>query len=478
MEKSKKSTEVAIIGGGITGLSTAWYLQRAEIPYTLLEGSERWGGKIQTDHIDSPIHPGEEHFIIERAGDAFLAASKPWAMELASELGLDDEILPTNAAPTPVYVVKDGQLHPLPKGLQLIIPTDREALLASPLLSRAGKERMLQEESVPPRTDEADESVGQFVRRRLGEEALEMLAEPLICGIYNAAPEEQSILSTFARFPMMERRYGSLIGGARALQQARAAQPPNKNKTKRPSTAFISFRNGTETLTRTLADRLTGDLRLATTVTALEAQNAGYTIRLDNGDSLATRHIVITAPARPAATLLRSIAPDAAASLDTLRTVSTGVVFLAFRRDEVEHPLDSFGVLMPAREGRPINAITMMSTKFDLRAPEETVLLRVFFGGVRSPQTMQCSDEEVAAIARAELHSLLGITAQPILHRVYRWIDAQPQYDVGHAARMDAIQAAMPPGIHIAGSPYRGVGIPDCVRQAREVAEKIVDATL
>lgn len=481
------TTPVAIIGGGITGLSTAWYLQRAGIPYTLLEASPRWGGKIQTDHIDSPLHDSSRHgsaeqpFILERAGDAFLAAQKPWAMELAYELGLEDEILPTNTAPGPVYVVKDGELHPLPKGLQLIIPTDREALLASPLLSDAGKARMLQEESIPPRAENesaadeaaADESVAQFVRRRLGDEALEMLAEPLICGIYNADPEEQSMGATFARFPQLEQRYGSLIAGARAAQKARAAQPRPSNGAERPSTAFISFRNGTETLPRTLAERLTGDLRLGTAVNRIDAHDDGYTIELSSGSPVSARHVVVTVPARPAAALLRALAPDAATGLETLRTVSTGVVFLAFRRDEVAHPLDSFGVLMPAREGRPVNALTMMTTKFDHRAPEGAVLLRVFFGGVRSPQTMQCSDEQVVTIARDQLRELLGINAQPILHRVYRWIDAQPQYDVGHNARMDATEAALPPGVHIAGSPYRGVGIPDCVRQAREVAEKI-----
>ena len=258
-----RQVPVAIIGGGITGLTAAWELQKAGIPYMLLEKSERFGGKIQTDHIGGV---GNAPFIIERAGDAFLAAQKPWAMELAYELGLDDEILTTNPVQPSVYILKDGTFVPIPAGLQLIIPTNREAFLASPLMSEDGKARALAEATIDPVIDPEDESVADFVRRRLGDEAVEMLAEPLLSGIYSAHPEEQSLLATFPRFRQLEQRHGSLIGGAKAAAAARQKAAQERAPTNRPQTAFISFKNGTEVLVKELAGRLTGDVRLNTSV--------------------------------------------------------------------------------------------------------------------------------------------------------------------------------------------------------------------
>jgi len=476
---SRLTHHVAIIGGGITGLSTAWYLQQAAardtlpLRYTVLEKSARWGGKIQTDHVDGY---GEQPFVIERAGDAFLTAQKPWAMDLAYELRLDEQILPTNDANRSVYVLKAGELLPIPAGLRLIVPTDREAFLASSLLSDAGKQRMLQEEQIAPRADDADESVAQFVRRRLGDEALDMLAEPLLSGIYNADPAEQSILATFPRFRQLEQQYGSLIGGMQAaMQRAAGDRRLETGDRRRPVSAFISFRDGTETLPSELAARLTGDMRLSTGVERIGwADSGAYVLQLDNGETLRADSVVVTPPARIAGPLLRPLAPAAADQLDQLRTVSTGVIFLAFHSADVQHPLDGFGVVIPRREGRPINAMTWMTTKFAHRAPEGYVLLRIFFGGVRTPQTMQLEDDDVLAVARAELRDLMGIDAQPVFHRVYRWWNAQPQYDVSHLERMDAIDAALPARVYIAGSPYRGVGIPDCVRQGKEASQRIV----
>lgn len=484
--------QVAIIGGGITGLTAAWELQKAGTPYTLLEKSNRYGGKIQTDHVEGPDYT---HFLIERAGDAFLAAQKPWAMDLAYELGLDAQIQPTNIVQPSVYVLKNGELVAVPAGLQLIIPTNRASFLASSLMSEEGKARVLAEETIDPSVDEGDESIADFVRRRLGDEAVELLAEPLLSGIYSARPEEQSLLATFPRYRELEQNYGSLMRGAlaAAAERHRSSEQASTSRPARPQTAFISFTDGTEVLTKELAARLSGDLRLGTGVTLITAvaasvppghassarvpyRNYAYKLQLDSGETITARNVIVTTPAASAARLLHTVAPVSAAQLKKLRVVSTGIVFLAYRRDEVAHPLNGFGVVIPRREKRSINAMTWMSTKFDGRAPPDHVLLRVFLGGARTPHMMAKDDGDVLAVAQTELRSLLGIDARPVLHRIYRWIDAQPQYDVGHVDRMNTINANLPPGLYLAGSPYGGVGIPDCVRQGQEVARKIVQS--
>ena len=445
------------------------------MPYTLLEASDRWGGKIQTDSVDG--------FIIERAADAFLTAQKPWGIELARELGLEQEILPTNDAQRRVFVVKGGDLVPLPKGLHLIVPTDAEAFLASPLLSAAGKERMLDEETLAPELLVAEDgslidlSVADFVQQRVGQEALETLAEPLLSGIYNADPTEQSMMATFPRFPQMVQQHGSLIAGMRASQVRAAAAAKKPDGDTKKASAFISFVDGTEVLTETLAKKLTGDCHLQTRVGRVQIgqDGAGYRLALSDGTELIASGVIVATPASNAAQLIRPLSPNAAAKLDQLRTVSTGTISMAFRRDQVEHPLDGFGVVIPTKERRAINAITWTSTKFDHRALADHVLLRVFFGGVRTPDLMQKEDAEVLVTARQELSSLMKINAEPLFYRVYRWWDAQPQYDVGHLNRVAAIEAALPPNLFVAGSPYRGVGIPDCVRQGQEAAMKVYD---
>ncbi|MEZ4656495.1 MAG: protoporphyrinogen oxidase [Caldilineaceae bacterium] len=462
----------AIIGGGITGLTAAWELQKAGIPYVVLEKSARVGGKIQTDQFDGY---GDAPFIIERAGDAFLAAQKPWAMELAYELGLDDEILTTNSVQPSVYILKNGVLVPVPAGLQLIIPTNRDTFLASPLMSEDGKARVLAEETVDPYTSSDDESVAAFVRRRLGDEAVEMLAEPLLSGIYSAHPEEQSLLATFPRYRQLEQKYGSLIGGTRRAMAEREKGGKGEGGKGRDLTAFITFKGGTETLVKALAARLIGDVRLGVAVDGIEQNGAGgYVLHLADGETVHASQVLVTTPAASAVHMLQSVAPAATEQLQALRVVSTGVVFLGYRRADVTHPLNGFGVVIPRREQRSINAMTWMTTKFDQRAPADHVLIRVFFGGARTPEMMAKNDDEVTSIAQAELRELIGLDAAPVLRRVYRWIDAQPQYDVGHLERMKRIEESLPAGIQIAGSPYGGVGIPDCVRQGREAAKEII----
>jgi oxygen-dependent protoporphyrinogen oxidase len=337
---------------------------------------------------------------------------------------------------------------------------------------------------ISPKRDSEDETLADFVRRRLGVEALDKIAEPLLSGIYNAESERQSLLATFPRFRELEAKHGSLIRGMLASRRARqthngqAAPGANGNGAKsQPVSAFVSLKAGTEALVQGLVARLTGALCLNAGVQHIERESDGtYSLFLREGSAIKANALILTTPAYVAAELLQPLAPQTAAGLAAIRYVSTGTISLAFRRAEVAHPLNGFGLVIPRSERRPINAITWTSTKFDHRAPDNAVLLRVFFGGSRNPAAMELDDETLLDVVRGELRSLLGIDAQPLFHRIYRWPRANPQYDVGHLARVDTLESSLPAGIYVAGSPYRGVGIPDCVNQARQVVGRVVEA--
>jgi protoporphyrinogen/coproporphyrinogen III oxidase len=473
-------TRVVIIGGGITGLSAAYYLQQQarangiRLGYTLIEQTGRWGGKVQTEEIQ---HDGGE-FVLESGPDSFIT-QKPWGWQLARELGMVDRVEPTNDAQRRVFVLNKGRPTPLPDGVMLIVPTRFKPFALSPLISPAGKLRMGLDLFIRPKTNGEDETLAEFIRRRLGSEALDKIAEPLLSGIYNAQAESQSILATFPRFREIEARHGSLIRGMLAARQhsvngsgpAAATQP-------KPPSAFVSFRRGMAELVRRLDDELTGERRLGRRVVAVDPAGAGYTIVLEDGERLAADFVILAIPAYDAARLLAPLAPQAATWLEAIRYVSTGTVSLAYRRDSIQHSLNGFGIVIPRSEQRDINAITWTSTKFNHRAPAGYALLRVFFGGSRTPHMMNIDDETLVRVVRGELHNIMGIAATPAFHRVYRWWDATPQYDVGHLDRVAALEAELPPRLYATGSPYRGIGLPDCIHQAQQTAGRIIQECL
>jgi len=490
--------DVVIVGGGIAGLSAAWYLQqerRADarpFRYALLEQADRWGGKIATDTIEDLA---AEPFVVEAGPDSFIT-QKPWGLQLARELGLNDDLLPTNDGRRQTFVLHKGKPTPLPDGVMMIVPTKITPFALSPLLSPLGKLRMGLDLFIPPKTDGADETLAEFIERRLGSEALDKIAEPLMSGIYNAEAERQSLLATFPRFRDIEEKHGSLIKGMLAGKKARASHSPAANSTAAngrspaPTSMFMSLQGGMADLPAALRARLTGDCWLETAVTKIETEDwrletressaaslqspVSYALTLQDGRTLRTRAIILAVPAYVAARLLRDVAPAAATGLAAIRYVSTGTVSLGFRQDEINHPLNGFGVVIPRSENRAINAITWTSTKFDQRAPEGFALLRVFFGGSRTPEMMDVADAELVKTVRRELAEIMGITAVPVFHRIYRWRRANPQYDVGHLDRVDAIETALPANVYVTGSPYRGIGIPDCVHQARQTIQRLI----
>lgn len=466
---------VAVVGGGITGLSTAWYLQQGaqaaglELQVTVLEAGDRWGGKIQTDTLDGY---GNESFVVEGGPDSFIT-QKPWALQLARELGLEAELLGTNDAQRQVYVLNRGKPTPLPDGVLLIIPTKFMPFALSPLISPLGKLRMGLDLLIPAKRDGEDETLAEFVTRRLGAEALDKIAEPLMTGIYNAEADKQSLLATFPRFRQLEEKYGSLTRGMLASRRNRKAAPSSNGK--KPPSVFVSLRAGTEALVTTLVDQLTATMRLKTRVTGVAQTDAGYTLALDGGDSLAADAVILTAPAYVAADIVRDLVPDAAAELDAIRYVSTGTVSFAYRAEDVPNLLPGFGLVIPTSAGRPINAVTISSTKFNHRAPEGHILLRAFFGGSRSPESMHLDDTTLVQTIREELRTLLQIDAEPLFERIYRWHNANPQYDVGHLERVTTIEDSLPQGLMVTGSPYRGIGLPDCVHQAQGTAQTVLE---
>jgi oxygen-dependent protoporphyrinogen oxidase len=472
MSRNGWGRHVVIIGGGIAGLSTAWYLQKQAVDhglalhYTVLERSSRWGGKILTEHVHGY---GDRPFVVEGGPDSFIT-QKPWALQLARELGLETALLGTNDDRRKIYILHKGRPTPMPEGVLLIVPTKIKPFALSPLISPLGKLRMGLDLFIPPKTDGADETLADFITRRLGHEALDKIAEPLMSGIYNAEAERQSLLATFPRFRALEEKHGSLIKGMLASRKAR--QGANQSPARRPLSMFVSLTEGMQELVRALPAQLNGDLRLNASVVQVGRTGRHFRLTLDDGQRLEADDVVLAVPAYRAAGLLEDIAPQAAAGLDAIRYVSTGTISLAFRSQDVHLP-QGFGLVIPRSEGRLINAVTISSTKFDHRAPAGHVLLRVFFGGSRRPEMMAVDDDQLLVTVLSELGDVLNIAVRPLFWRIYRWHKANPQYDVGHLERVQAIEEALPPGLYLTGSPYRGIGVPDCVHQGQQTAQRI-----
>ncbi|HEY7091947.1 MAG TPA: protoporphyrinogen oxidase [Ktedonobacterales bacterium] len=464
----ESGAHVVIVGGGIAGLSAAWYLQqeatRQSIPvrYTLLETSERWGGKIRSERIEGV---GGGPTIIEAGPDSFLTR-KPWALSLARELGLDDHLKYLDARGLRTYTLLRGRLVPLPAGWNLLAPSQWTPFLQSLLFSLRGKARICLEPLIPPRRDDADESLGQFVRRRLGAEALGRVAEPLMAGVYNAPADEQSLRATFPQFAVLEREHGSVIRGLRAIRQKSATgdTPP-----------FVSLDAGAEALVQQLVTRLDGDLRLRSEVSGV-AQNAddGYDVRLRDGAQLHADAIILACPAFVSARILRESVPNAADLLAGIGSSGIGSAYLGYRRGDVPHPLDGAGVVIPTSEGRRIDGVTWVSSKWPARAPQDLALLRVFFGGPATREALDLDDAALLALVRGEMAAILGVQAAPLFQRVFRVRDGYPRYTVGHLERVEAIERALPAGLYVTGASYRGVGVPDCVRQGQEAASHVL----
>ncbi|HMP75471.1 MAG TPA: protoporphyrinogen oxidase [Kiritimatiellia bacterium] len=462
---------ITIIGGGITGLAGAFYLQR-EIAarglaarYTLVEAGPRWGGKIVTER--------EREFTIEGGPDSFIV-EKPAGLQLCHDVGLGDDLIPSNEIEKRVYVLRNGRLVPFPTGFRLTIPTQLMPFVFSPLISPVGKLRMAGDFVLPRRRETGDESLGSFIRRRFGRECLDRIAGPLLGGIFVSDPERLSMQATFPRLQAMEREYGSLIRAARAV---RRLPRPTGGPRAAGTAMFNSLRHGMGSLVEAVTRKLDGDLRLNSPIRSITWREGRAVIQPETGEGWTSDAVIATTPAAHTAALLEQAHPTLAANLRAFRYVSTATISLAYLLDDIprERPLDGFGVMIPACEGRSLIAITWASTKFRHRAPDGCVLIRTFVGGHTNEAMAGWPEDELLAVVRRELESILGIRAEPLFHRIYRWSKANPQYDVGHLDRVAELEraAATLPGLHLAGSSYRGVGIPDCVQGARKAVEAL-----
>jgi oxygen-dependent protoporphyrinogen oxidase len=465
---------VVIIGGGIAGLATAYYLQtrgQGRVQYTLLERAPALGGKI--------VSAREKGFVVEGGPDSFIT-QKTHALELCRELGLQNDLIGTNDAARQVFVWSRGKLHPMPDGVMLILPTKITPFLKSPLISWRGKMRMGMDAFLPAKRDGQDESLAHFVRRRLGNEALDKIAEPMIAGIYVADAESLSLSSTFPRFLDMENKYGSLLRGVLAQKRA-AAQTRSTNGNgngKAPVSMFMTLRHGVQQLTEALTAQCDAHaLRVNQRVVRVQRVGDAYAIWLDDGARLDADAVVFATPSYVTAALVRGFDSELAAQLARIRYVSTATVSLGYKRGEVAHPLKGFGFVVPRSEHRKILACTWSSTKFNFRAPDEHVLLRVFIGGAHNEALAEQDEATLIQAARDELRAILGIDAAPVIIQVYRWHKANPQYEVGHQARVAAIEqrAAQHKNLYLVGSAYHGVGIPDCIADGARVTQTILN---
>ncbi|HEX9190137.1 MAG TPA: protoporphyrinogen oxidase [Vicinamibacteria bacterium] len=450
---------VAIIGGGITGLSAAYTLQKLGTPWVLVDAAPFLGGVIRTEVRDG--------FVLEGGPDSILA-QKPEGIALCRELGLGDRLVPTNPEDRSVYILRGGKLHPLPEGMMLAIPTKIAPFLKSQLFSWPGKLRMGLDLVIPGGNGRADESIASFLRRRFGQESVERLGEPLLAGIHAGDPEKLSILATFPRFRDLEKKHGSLVRGMWA------APRPKRAPGEAPPAAFYSLRCGLREMVDALVVRLPRE-RLMTKrpVRRVARQNGAFTLSLDRGDVLTAERVIVAAPGPRIAPALAEIAPEVSQAIGSIPFASSATVLLGFRREDVDHPLKGYGMVVPQTEGLRTTALSFVSTKFPYRAPEGHVLLRAFLGGVRDPGVLSLSDAEMVDLVQREMASLLGLRGQPVLMRVFRWPEGTPQLEVGHLERMAGIEkkAAQLGGLYLTGAGIRSTGIPDSVAEGARAAQ-------
>jgi oxygen-dependent protoporphyrinogen oxidase len=443
---------VAIVGAGIAGLAAGYELSRRGVRFLILEASPRPGGLLSSDRV------GE--FTIDAGADAFLI-QKPAALELCRQLGIDSRLISVHP-PRDAFVLERGRLTPLPRGGVLGIPASLPEILSNPLFSRSGRLRMALDLVLPAgRPAGDDESIAAFVGRRFGREAVRLLGDPLLAGIHGGEAARLSIGALFPRLVAAEQRHGSVVRGLRAMRQPDSNGP------------FRSLPGGMQELVNAIVAALPdGSMRLGVEVRELRRASR-FDLLLSPGGTIAADAVILAAPAHAAARLVEPLDSELARLCGRIPFLSSATVALAYRRDQVAHPLDGSGFVVPRTEpGVTITACTWLSSKWPGRAPGGHVLVRAFLGGARDPGVLGRRDADLTETAHDDLARILSISGPPVLSRVYRWERANPQYEVGHQARVAAIEraAARHRGLHLTGSSFRGVGIPDTIADARRVA--------
>ncbi len=461
--------KVIVIGGGIAGLAAAYRLQEeinrgAQVSCTVLEGSDRLGGKIHTIRRDG--------FILERGPDSFIS-QKPAVVELCKKLGIDDHLMGTKTDHPQTFVYLNRKMVTIPDGLSLMVPTKFMPFVTTRLFSWPGKIRMGLDLFLPRRRGNSDESLASFVRRRLGTEALEHMAQPLMSGIYASDPEEMSLNASFPMFAQVEKKYRSLVLGMLAQKRKRATAPPTP-KGYKPFSFFLTMKNGLSEIVETLVEQ-SPDIQFRTQapVESLRRKGNNWHIGLKSGETLEADAVILSTPANRTARLMEDWAPGISARLDQIPYVSTAAVVLGFDRNHFAHPLRGFGFVVPHIEKRKITACTWVSSKFPGRAPDDRVLLRAFVGGAVNEHLAEQDSETIKQQVRDELQDIMGIREEPLFCEVFQYRKGNVQYRVHHPQLVSEIEKELEDfkGLYLAGSAYKGIGIPDCVKNGTENAD-------
>jgi len=449
---------VIIIGGGVSGLATAYFLGKHGIRSTIIEKSNRLGGLIKTDSI--------EGCRLEAGPDSFIA-TKPAVAKLADEIpGLSQQIIGSNDAARRVFIVRHGELVALPRGMSMMVPGDWRATMSSRLFSLRTKTRFFTELLTQPKTRTGDVSIEEFVQDHFGSEVLRYVADPLLAGVYGGLTANLSTRSVLPRFLEQEENYGSLI---RALRH-------DRKKSLHTGSLFLSFGAGMQTLTDALVSKLNSVIDVVhDEAKSVQRIGAQWRVRV-GGSHLDAENVVFACPAYAAAALLENFAPPLASELAEIPYSSAILVTFIYERSRLERPLDGFGFLVPQIERQHVAAATWVSTKFPSRTPAHLAAIRAFIVGDDALRLMNASDPELIAIVRNEFGRVMGVTAPLAMHTIYRWPRSMPQYIVGHEERRSRIAAGANryPGLFLTGNAYDGVGIPDCIRRAQATAESVV----
>lgn len=468
MTNGKRQIKVAVIGGGVTGLAAAQQLLKHDhVHVTMFEAGGQCGGMLQTKR--------ENGFLIETGPDSFIT-NKPAAIQLCDEIGFSDQLIPTDATFRRSLVLHNGRPQPVPAGFTLMAPANLQAIRETSILSEAGKDRLLEEQRVPTKPVLEDESLASFVCRRFGKEAFDKLVQPLVGGIYTADPEKLSLLATLPRFLQQEQSHGSVI--AATLADAKTKQQQTESGARYG--LFATPENGLQSLGEHLQAWLLKhanfQLHLNCGVRELTTAN-GWCVEDETGNKHVFDAVVCGMPLHRTANLLPGDRfKNLKQALTAIEYASSAIVVSTHRLTDFQHPMDAFGMVVPAIEKRRILAVSFSSRKFSHRAPEGQILLRTFVGGATQAELLDHSDDQIAAIVREELTDIFGMSQAPMSEQVCRWNNAMPQYHLGHQDRVAAIESAVSgfAGLKLAGGAFYGVGIPDSIASGQKAAEELL----
>ncbi len=460
---------IAIVGGGISGLSAAFAIEQqrqrasAQVEYVLYEASSRVGGVLRTEQVDGcQVEAGPDSFLTE----------KPWASDLCVELGLGDQLIGSNDTDRKTYILVNGRLVVLPDGLMFMVPTKILPTVFSPLFSLGTKLRMAREWFHPPHRASGDENIAAFVERHYGSEMVDRLADPLLSGVYGGEAAHLSVRAVLPRFAEMEAKYGSL---GRAMLAARKKMGQATSPA-RP--LFTSLTNGMQQMVDAIVASLTRSVvRTGTAIDSVHPIADGWLVstgvQADHYDS-----VILATPAHVTAKLLQSAIPQLTAELSGIAYTSSITVNLGYDEKVRASLPPGFGFLIPHSEGKRMLACTFVHNKFPHRAPPTRALLRCFIGGARNEDMLSANEEVIVSCVRQELRQILGLAAEPLFSRMYRWKNAMAQYGVGHLDRLERMERLRQqlPGLYLAGNGYRGIGVPDCIRSGAEAATNCLRA--